>query len=336
MVLLKDIAHEVGVSISLVSKILNDRMGTTGTSQETIRAVKNVAKRLGYRKNPAGVALQGGRQNVLGVYIHNIGAAGSGITESIISGISDATWRFGQRQSLAFFETGKEALSLCGLAAPVTMDGLLVAGMKHNEITGSLHEIIKSGVPVVTMHDQPAADDIPNSGMNQELVGEMAVDFLISRGAKRIAHIRNEDGRWKGYVNALEKAGIPYNPALVYKTDPKFDYTHVSGELAMAEFLNRGVKFDAVFAQSDQEAIGCIHILLSRGLRIPEDVQIIGVDNSPFCEFVRVPITSVSQKFRERSEHAVEMLMSIINGGKSASADFMPQIIERASTRPVG
>ena len=332
MILLKDIAHEVNVSVSLVSKVLNNKMGTTGISPETVELVREAAKRLGYRKNTSAVALQKGRHNVFGVYIHHMGMPGSEIMENMIRGISFTAWKYRQRLSLAFFESTADAVELCESAHPNSMDGLIMAGLPHDEVIGQLRAIRDTGLPVVTIYDIPVSKDIVNAGMDQVEVGRVATLHLVERGARKIAHIVNNKQRFEGYRQALREADIRYDDKRVYSCLRGSDYSHVTGEIAIRTFLERGVKFDAVFAQSDQEAVGCIRALQLANIRVPEDVLVIGVDNAPYCEFVRTPISSVSQRLLERGEKAVELLMTLVNGKHAASVNFKPLVIPRAST----
>lgn len=332
MILLKDIAREVNVSVSLVSKVLNNKMGTTGISPETVELVREAAKRLGYRKNTSAVALQNGRHNVFGVYIHHMGMPGSEIMEDMIRGISFTAWKHRQRLSLAFFESTADAVELCESAHPNSMDGLLMAGLPHDEVLGQLRAIRDTGLPVVTLYDRPVAEDIVNVGMDQVEVGRVATLHLVERGARKIAHIVNNKQRFEGYRKALQEAGIRYDEKRVFTCKTEHDYSHGTGEIAIRTFLDRGVPFDAVFAQSDQEAVGCIRALQLANIRVPEDVMVIGVDNAPYCQFVRTPISSVSQRLRERGERAVDLLMNLVNSKPAASVNFQPLVIPRVST----
>lgn len=333
MILLKDIAHEVNVSVSLVSKVLNNKMGTTGISPDTVELVREAATRLGYRKNTSAVALQKGRHNVFGVYIHHMGTPGSEIMEDMIRGISSTAWKYRQRLSLAFFESTADAVELCESAHPNSMDGLIMAGLPHDEVVEQLRSIRNTGLPIVTLYDKPVSADIVNIGMAQIEVGRAATQHLIENGARQIAHIVNNDDRFEGYRKALREAGIRYDEQRVFRADAGQGYSHITGETAIRAFRDRGVKFDAVFAQSDQEAVGCIRELDRNGVSVPGDVIVIGVDNAPYCEFVRTPVSSVSQRFMERGEKAVDLLMSLINGKKASSVDFKPLVVPRASTR---
>lgn len=333
MASLRDIAQEVGVSVSLVSKVINNRLGTTGVSDDTVRAINRSAKKLGYRKNASAVALLQGRHNVFGVYIHRHGMAGSGILEDLLAGISAAARQFKQRQFLNFFESTEEVLELCDAAHPGSMDGLLLGGIAHKEVLDRLRGIRRTGLPIVTVHDEPVGPDIPNVGMDQVLVGRLATDHLIERGARAIAHIVNSADRFQGYRDALAAAGLPYDEARVYRGSIGRDYSHSTGESAVKAFLQRGVAFDGIFAQSDQEAVGCINALFAAGRQVPRDVRVIGIDNAPYCEFARVPVSSVSQESCVRGFKAVEMLMAMVNEQPAESLRFAPVLHPRLSSR---
>lgn len=332
MVLLKDIAREVGVSVSVVSKVLNNRLGSTGVRACTVREIHATARRLGYRKNASSMALLQGRHNVLGVYIHRLGMVGSGIIDSLLEGISEAARKHQQRQALSFYESTEEVLALCDAAHPSTMDGLLLAGIAHREVLDRLQSIRDTGLPIATVHDDPVGPGFPNAGMDQVWVGRMATEHLIERGARKIAHIVNTADRYQGYREALAAAGLPEVPSLVFPAHGR-DYSHKIGEAAVKHLLANGVEFDGIVAQSDQEAVGCLNALFELGRRVPDDLRVIGIDNAPYCEFARVPLSSVSQEFHQRGFQAVEMLMAMIGGGEAESVRIAPVLHARQSSR---
>lgn len=332
MAALRDIAEEVGVSVSLVSKVLNDRLGTTGVSADTLTGIRRVAERVGYRKNSSALALLAGRHNVIGVYIHCLGMAGSGIIEELLDGISTSAHQCRQRLQLNLFRTTEEFIDLCEGAHTGEMDGLVVGGVMHSDLTARLRGLRATGLPVVTVYDEPLHLSMPNVGLDQSKVARLATEHLIARGARAIAHIRNMKERWNGYRQALAGAGIPYVAARVFDAS-KLDFGHRVGEQAVQSFLDRGVAFDGIVAQSDQEAMGCINLLMSRGVRVPEKVRIIGIDNAPYCEFARIPLSSVSQNYHLRGTEAMRLMMDLIAGRKVRSTAVQPIVFARESSR---
>lgn len=329
MAALRDIASDVGVSVSLVSKVLNDRLGTSRVNDETIRRIHQAAGRLNYRKNMSAVALLEGRHGVIGVFIHRLGTVGSGIIEELLAGISNRARAYHQNLLLSFFDTAADFESLCAIAHGGRIDGLLVGGCYQRELSSRLGKVRKSGLPVVTIYDVPLQAAIPNVGISQPDVARLATAHLISRGSRRIAYVRILEARTPGYRLALKEAGLSVDPALVQGTD---DFSYESGVVAVADLLKRGCRFDGLVAQSDNQAAGCMNALFAAGLRVPEDVRVIGIDNAPFCELTRVPLTSVSQDFRGRGETATRLLMHAIKGEPIQSTSVQPAVVARAST----
>jgi LacI family transcriptional regulator len=211
------------------------------------------------------------------------------------------------------------------------MDGLLVVGLRHEETLPTLMEVRESGLPLVTLFDEPLHDSLPNVGMDQHLVARIPTRHLIERGCTRIAHIIDESRRFEGYKEALEEAGLPFRPELVYKT-PDRPFSHTGGEMAVRALLEAGQRIDGFMAQADQEAMGVMNELARQDLSVPEDVRVAGIDNAPYCEFARVPLTSVSQRFDERGARAVEMLLRLVEGQEVASVELEPILHVRASS----
>lgn len=331
-VTLRDVASVVGVSTSLVSKALSGRMGTSSVTPQRIAEIREAAARLGYYKNASALALLTRRQQVLGVFIHRVGTAGSGLTEELLEGISAACRRRQQRLSLAFFETAAEFGALAALANPGSMDGVMLAGLAHPEIIDQLLHVRDTGVPVVTVHNEPLHPSLPNVGVDQAAVSYLATAHLIASGATRIAHLRVTSDRYKGYRQALRDANMPFDDRYVCLLRRRAAFSLDAGVEAATELLARGIRIDGIVAQSDQQAMGAIRVLLAQGFGVPECVRVVGVDNSPYCALLPTGLSSVSQQYRERGEAAVEMLLDLVEGRAAASMCVPPRLFVRASS----
>jgi len=331
MVSLKDIAAELNVSVSLVSKVLNGRLGTTGVRPELGGVIRRKAREMGYERNASAVALSRGRQDVLGVFIHRLGMAGSGIIEDLVDGISEAAREAHQKQFVNFFSTVAEFAELSRVAHRGMMDGLIVGGVRHEELVPHIQEISRSGLPVVTLYNTVLHESLPNVGMDQREVGGVATRHLLMSGCRRIAHICNIQERFEGYKAALAEQGVPFRPELVWEA-PSSEFSHTLGAQAVRQLSEAGIAFDGLVAQSDQEAVGGINELFRMGRRVPEDVRVIGIDNAPHCEFARVPLSSVSQRFGERGREAVRMLLKQIEGRHVPSLELTPILCPRRSS----
>jgi len=332
VVRIADISAELNVSRSLVSKVLNGRLGTSFVRPEVAEAIRSKATELGYRKNTSAVALQNGRHQAFGVFIHRLGTVGSGIIEDMLDGIASVASCQQQRLILEFFVTEDACRALLQKAHGGIMDGLLVCGVPHPSLTADLLAMQQSGVPVVTVHDEPLDPRLPNAGIDQERVSRLATEHLIAQGCRRIGHIRNIDARFRGYQAALQAHGLPAGPELVFQARDESAFGHETGEQAVAEFARRGVLVDGIVAQSDQEAMGCLKALARAGRRVPEDVRVIGVDNAPYCAFAPVLLSSVSQNSRLRGQRAAELLLQAIDGRKVRSIYVPPELVVREST----
>lgn len=310
---LQDIARELKVSVSLVSKVLNNRLGTTGASAQMIEAINAKAQELNYQKNATATSLCDGRQNAIGVFIHRHGVAGSNITAAMVEGVSVSASKIKQRLVLQYYHTLAELNDILPIAHSNAVDGLILGGVPHPEIMQALREASRQNLPIVSIHDGPIHPDIPNIGINQVRIGYLATTHLLDKGCRRIAHVAQKDnrGRFDGYVQALADRGVAFDEALVFRCNT---YTVESGVKAAEHWLSKGIQFDAVFGQSDQLITGVFKVLMRHGIKVPEQVRLIGVDESPFCDFFLVPLSSISQVDARRAELAVDALMNLING----------------------
>lgn len=329
---LKDIARDLEVSVSLVSKVLNGRLGTTGVRQPLQEKIRKRAAELGFQPNSSARALKQGRHDTIGVFIHRAGMTGSGIIEDLLDGLSGAALLNRQRLMLSFFTNAGEFASVSSLAHSGAIDGLIVAGVFHPELKNRLMAIRNNGMPMVTVYNAPLHRSLPNVGIDQVAVSQLATQHLIDRGCRRIVHIQNMQERYEGYRAALAGNNLPHRPEWVFKASLQEAYSHTTGEQAVQAFIRNKVAFDGLVAQSDQEAAGAINALFAAGLRVPDDVRVIGIDNAPYCEFSRVPISSVSQDFKRQGALAIDAILASIAGRPVVPVTVDPILVARAST----
>jgi LacI family transcriptional regulator len=178
------------------------------------------------------------------------------------------------------------------------------------------------------MSDRPLHPRIPNFGVDQRIVCRMATEHLAQQGCKNIAHLKVTEARFDGYRAGLKSSGLPFRPKLVYEAA---HFTYEMGEQAVAHFTKHGIEIDGIVAQSDLQALGAMHALLKMNKRIPQDVRITGVDNSPFCQFSIVPLTSISQEESARGELAVRYLLNAVSA--EGNTDIIPAVEPRLLVR---
>lgn len=332
MASLKDIALASNFSIPLVSKVLSGRMGTTGCSEATRQTILAKAMELGYKPNLAARALRTGRTGAIGVFIHPYGETGSGLSEGLLKGLSLQANVCDHRLWLSFYETDQEFLQRFTKTARAEIDGLLVGGIFHPKLSRLHAAIEKNGIPVVTMFKNTQKDDLPGINVHCDdfQVGYLPTRHLLERGCRRIAHIYAYDPRYHGYLKALKDGGMPECPELVYEARQQFDIN--TGASAVRHWLKNKIKFDAIVTESDHQAFGAVNELLKQGVRIPDDVKVFGVDDSPVCVLSPVPISSVSQRVEEIGRQAVNTLMKRIAKEPVESLAIQPALSLRASS----
>lgn len=331
MATLIDIAKELNVSVSLVSKVLNDRLGTTGARQELIDSIRKTAKEMGYQKNSSALSLRLGRHNAVGIFIHHFGRPGCGSVDSLLQGLSAEAKQRKQRFILDYFENADEFMAFKDFTNKSVMDGLILGGLPHEELVEPLLELQESGLPVATIFDKQIDPRLPNVSFDQIEMGRIATEHLVQQGCRRIAHIVDFVERYEGYCRALVQNGLSVEEELIFREGGAV-FSYDRGRRAAEYLLDSKVVFDGIVTQSDEEAMGVKNVLMEQGVQIPGEVRIIGMDNAPYCLFSSVPLSSVSQSGAQRGRLAFEMLMSLIEGKTVDSVTIPPRLFVRDST----
>ncbi|WFB37192.1 LacI family DNA-binding transcriptional regulator [Kiritimatiellota bacterium B12222] len=328
---LKDIANEVGVSISLVSKVLNGRLGSTRVSRELAAKIHQVAQARNYRKNSSALSLRSGFHDSLSVMIHRHGEGGSPLVDYMVRGVFEEANRGNQKLLMGFFKEKQEFLDVCASAHRGLVDGLIIGGAVHNELCEEVLKLKQEGWPLVTILEEALHPSIPNVGINAMATGEMPTRHLIEQGCKTIGHLSVRPERRAGYEKAMNEAGFFIDEEWVVECGfDAFGYSH--GVVAAQKWLKLGRIPDGVVAQSDCLAVGFMNTVREAGIRCPEDVLVIGVDDSPFCAYSLPSLSSVNQRNYPRGKKAVEMIMALREGGEVESIEFEPTLKVRRST----
>lgn len=331
---LNDIARELGVSVSMVSKVLNRRFkGRSSASRAKAQAIFDKARELNYIRNTTAASLVKGRQDAMGIFVHEHGVGGSEITSRTVRSISTEAGRLHQRLMLHYYATPDELLQLLPMAHHANVDGLVMVGVPLDRSSDALLELAGRGLPVTTVYDHELHPDFPNIGIDQTRVAALATRHLVERGCRRIGFVGTQGGlmprRVQGYCDVLREAGLEADSRLLY---PHGDFTAASGEAAVNAWRAEGISFDGIVGQSDQHAAGAINALLRAGVAVPEQVKVIGIDDSPFCDFYIVPISSVSQQMAHRGQLAVQALYRLTHQEPAPGATIEPTLATRAST----
>lgn len=331
---LKDIAEDLGVSLSLVSKVISGRLGTTKVREEVKENILRRVKELNYRPNSLATALQSGRTGTIGIIVHPTGVRGSELFEDFLRGTTSVLEAHNLRLWLRYFEDNGAFYPQWNKYSAREVDGLLVAGVRHVEMDEYLLQLVEDGLPVVTAFAQGRVRKIPNVNVEPLRSSYMATERLIRNGCQNIAYIDNFPLRKKGYLDALKDHGQSFRRSLIHYTDDHNFRSELGAEF-VTKLIEGGITFDALIAQSDQMAFSAVMELQRRGLRVPEDVQVIGFDNSPLCDICSPKLSSVSSNMRLTGEKSIETLIDLIEGRPvEQSPEILPLVFERESTRP--
>jgi LacI family transcriptional regulator len=332
MASLKRIAADLGISYTLVSKVLSGRLGTTGVSPKTREAILKKVKELDYTPNRLAVALKAGRKGAVGIFLHHIGSPGSDVSDRLLRGMAEGLEKSESRMWLRFFTTDEDFRVACDTRLKSEVDGLIVAGAHHPGLMQKFRDLERQNVPVVSIFNnlpEHSRKGLTNVEVNYEAQGYIATKHLLEQGCRRLACFRTLENRTAGFVKAHREAKVKFEPRLLIPTE---NFRLESGEQSLGKLLKLRLSFDGIVCQSDAQAIGAINELVRHGIKVPEEVKVTGVDNSPVAEDCIVPITSVTSEMKRAGMKAVGILLEKIDGLPVKSAVIEPGLFVRNSS----
>ncbi|QEG20943.1 LacI family DNA-binding transcriptional regulator [Mariniblastus fucicola] len=325
-VTITDIAKRANVSKSTVSRVINN---STPVNPEKRDAVLAAMKELHFEPNIFARGLASGQSRTIGVMTQNIGSPFyDAISQGILTSLATTDYS-------PIFADGRWRAET-GIAAAETLlgrmvDGLIVVGSRLPE--DELDEL-KDRVPTLIVGREIDGWENLCLFLDNERAGYEATKLLIGLGHKQIVHISgiedHQDAirRKAGYRRALEEAGLPVDPELI--CDGEFDGD--SGVNAIENLLNKGIKFTAVFAANDMTALGARLALYRRGIRVPEDVSIVGFDDQAESAFFTPPLTTVKQPANEMGVAAAVAMIKLIADEEYKLPNLESKVVVREST----
>jgi LacI family transcriptional regulator len=325
-----DVAEAAGVSYATVSRVLNN---DPHVKPETRERVIHSIMRLGYTVNQQARNLAGGRSRVIGLLVPDLG---TGYIGEIIRGIDEAL--AAAQYDLMLYTTHrrktKESVYVASLTQGMT-DGLLLVLPRDPE--AYLVSLRRRHFPYVLVDHQGIGDIESAVGATNRQGGYEATQYLIELGHRRIGFITGtldlgcSHDRLEGYRAALRDDGLPIDPQLIQEGD----FWQPSGFSATQSLLALPDPPTAIFASNDVMAFGVMEAVRDRGLRIPEDVSIVGFDNIPQAEHVSPQLTTIEQPLADMGREAARMLLAMIQEPNRPyqRVELPTRLIERASTR---
>lgn len=330
---LKDIAEDLGLSVVTISKVLRNH---PDIAEETRERVLKRVKELDYQPNITARSLVTGRSYLIGLVVPGLIHP---FFAELAKALSAAIGRQGYSTIISSSEEdpeleGREIQHLTGRR----LDALVIAS-SGTDIQPFLR-LERHGLPYVLIDRELPGLSANFVGINDEAAGRIATEHLIDQGCKTIAHIRGRDNstgirRFEGYKHALRRKGLPYQESLVVSRSQVDVNSEAMGAEAMRLLLKQRPLPDGVFAYNDPLAIGVMQAILDAGLRIPEDIAVIGCGNLHYDPLLRVPLSSIDQNSTGIGERTAEILLQILESKvppQPKSIILEPSLTVRASS----
>jgi len=322
----QDVADLAGVSRTTVSFVLNDVKGLN-ISAETRQRVRNAAESLNYIPDATAQALASRRAKAIGLIMtrspHHI--ATDAFLPQIIGGLMEVIKDNKLRLLIEYVEVEHQDRAYLELARAKHIDGMLLLTPRIDD--NGLKKLEQVDIPTVLMGHLEGSN-LYSVDIDNQLAAQQGVQYLLDLGHTQIACISNappsyaaSPERVRGYKNALKAAGITPTDDLIRYAD--FDPT--SGYIQMKSLLESGHKFTAIFVASDNVAMGVKAALREAGLRIPEDISLVGFDDIPWAQYANPPLTTVHLQAQELARRACLVLMDLLQGKEP---DLKQQIVD--------
>ncbi|WP_027709033.1 LacI family DNA-binding transcriptional regulator [Zooshikella ganghwensis] len=327
MTSITDVAKYAGVAVSTVSRVLN---GSGATSEKTRQKVMAAAAALNYQPNLTARALSTRKSNLLGLLVHNFKAPG---TAALIAGIEQAIHDSGMELLVISCqsEEEREAKSLNTLLMR-KCDAMIWQSRTYNE---QLIQEFATKAPLILVPPSSSSSHINTLSFDYALGSEMLVNYLLKKGHQQIAYIAGNRGyldaeaKLAGFQRAMDQAGIRHNPELLVWSED----SSAGGYRGIKRILQKGVRFTAIMAASDNMAAGVMHALREEDIRVPKNISVVGFGDNQAARYTMPPLTTVSCPYEEIGLLAGQAALRLINN-ESLEPDTLKipvYLIERES-----
>jgi LacI family transcriptional regulator len=306
---LEDIARMSGVSRSTVSRVIN---GDPNVNEGTRTRVQGVIQSVNFHPNLAARGLATGRTHVLGLVIPTGVATifADPYFPLVIQGVSAACNARGYSVMLWLAEPEYERKTINQILSSSLIDGVIVSSMLMNDPV--IERLSESTQPFITIGRHPTNDTLSYVDVDNRSGSYQGVSYMLRRGRRRVAIINGPENtiascdRFQGYQDALHERGLPMLPELV----DRGEYADMPAYQAMKRLLPH--RPDGVFAASDAMALAAMRAIREAGLRIPQDIAVVGFDDIPPAANSNPPLTTIRQPIQRTGSVAAEMLIDMV------------------------
>ncbi len=322
-----DVARAAGVSTATVSKVINN---TGRISAKTREKIQRIMEDLNYSPNVIASAMKGKSTYQIAFLIPDVS---NPIYAEYLKHIEESGQEFGYNIVMCSTDNqaDKESRHIT-LLKQRRVDGLIIASKFNNAAV--LRQLIDEKFPLVLFaHERPELP-VPSVTVDDYIGGYMAASHLISLGHRRIGVLAEDSlsskDRIRGYQCALTEAGLAVQENLIVVSGPSVS----DSEMAAANLLDREDRPTAIFGCNDLLAIGVLQACRARGIRVPDQLSVIGFDDTQLCSIVSPKLTSIAQPIRKLSKETIDMIIRMIEQADTPKQriKMLPEISIREST----
>lgn len=327
MATIKDVAKRAGVAVSTASYALN---GVKKVSEATLEKVMQAAEDLNYQKNGFASDLKRTKTNTIALILRDLSGP---FYSELIRGIQEVTTSNGY-DLIACSALGGDESTATKFLKEKRVDGAIV--LAHNISDDLIGSSVNGDFPVVVLDRHMDHEDILHVEVNNHQGGVLATEHLIEKGHKSIGFIsgpkntHDSELRYNGYREALEKHGLPFHSRFKITGD----FTRGSGYRSTKMLIAQQNLPDAIFYANDEMAIGGLKAFSENGIRVPEDISVIGFDDIQLAEYVNPPLTTIRQPKYEVGALSAHMIFQMLSGEEvEKHYSLVTELVERESVR---
>jgi LacI family transcriptional regulator len=328
---IREVAKAAGVSVSTVSRVLNDK---DDVAPGTYEKVKRVIEELGYTSSLAARSMRSRQTNVIGLVMPDVGDP---FAIQVVKGVNRAISELGY--DLIVYTTGDSTIGTWPVREQryvSLLNGSVTDGMI---VVAPTATTFPSAYPLVAVDPHPESTEFPSVISTNRIGALSAMEYLIALGHRHIGFIGGRTDlqsalrRLQGYKDGLCRANLPIVPELIQPGD----YTHKAGYVGAKKLIGLPNPPTAIFAANDQSAMGVIEAAQEAGLRVPDDLSVIGFDNIPEAAYVNGGLTTIDQFIDEMGYIAVQMLVDLLQNRpvENSLHQVQTELVIRSTCREV-
>ena len=331
MVRLKDIARHAGVSVMTVSKALRDEPDVSAATKSRI---KSLAQQMGYVTDSSAQGLRTRKTKMFGLVIPS---STNPIFTRIVYAIENRAHEMGYDMLITHTHNMPDREEVCiRRLLSRRVDGLFISPVYRYEAEARIYrEVLARKIPTVLIGPPaPFCKSFVSVETDEQVASYTATQHLLKLGHKRIAYLTGPPTapwaheRFEGYRRALREAGLDPDDKLVFAAGNTIE----DGTKAALQMFNESCNATAVQTVNDLVAIGCAEALFTQGLRIPEDISLVGFGNITTAQYFRVPLTTIRQPKFRLGMAAMDAMVNLLRGQPVESKRLSAELVERSST----